>query len=103
MLRVPLTQPMSSSFRLEKQVLPPISKNQVLVKMLMAPINPSDINMIEGTYPILPTLPAVGGNEGLGQIVQVGADVKGIKVNDFVLPAKPGLGMRFFFQIHRGC
>lgn len=81
-----------SVVHLEKQVLPSIAKNQVLVKMLMAPINPSDINMIEGTYPILPTLPAVGGNEGLGQIVQVGADVKGVKVNDLVLPAKPGLG-----------
>lgn len=61
--------------------------------MLMAPINPSDINMIEGTYPILPTLPAVGGNEGVGQVVEVGSDVKGIKINDLVLPSKPGLGM----------
>lgn len=82
----------STSFRLEKQILPATAKNQVLVKMLMAPINPSDVNMIEGTYPILPPLPAVGGNEGVGQVVEVGADVKGVKVNDFVLPSKPGLG-----------
>eukprot|EP01122_Echinamoeba_exundans_P010600 TRINITY_DN39_c1_g1_i1.p1 TRINITY_DN39_c1_g1~~TRINITY_DN39_c1_g1_i1.p1 ORF type:complete len:359 (-),score=92.15 TRINITY_DN39_c1_g1_i1:105-1181(-) len=78
--------------QLEKQTLPSAGKNQVLVKMLMAPINPSDINMIEGTYPILPTLPATGGNEGLAQVVEVGSDVKGIKINDLVLPSKPGLG-----------
>ncbi len=60
--------------------------------MLYAPINPSDINMIEGTYPVLPSLPAVAGNEGVGQIVAVGGNVKNVKPNDFVLPSKPGFG-----------
>lgn len=48
--------------------------------------------MIEGTYPVLPSLPAVAGNEGVGQIVAVGNGVKNMKVNDFVLPSKPGFG-----------
>lgn len=36
--------------------------------MRAAPVNPSDINMIEGAYGIKPTLPAWGGNEGIGQV-----------------------------------
>jgi trans-2-enoyl-CoA reductase len=80
--------------RLEKETIGAVGKNQVLVKMLMAPINPSDLNMVQGTYPILPSVPAVGGNEGLGQVVEVGSEVTSVKVNDFVLPAKPGFGAR---------
>lgn len=78
--------------RLEKQVLPPVKDNQVLVKMVMAPINPADINMIEGVYPIRPNLPAIGGNEGVGEIVAVGKGVRGLAVKDMVIPARPGFG-----------
>ncbi|XP_076827921.1 enoyl-[acyl-carrier-protein] reductase, mitochondrial isoform X2 [Brachyhypopomus gauderio] len=60
--------------------------------MIAAPINPSDINMIQGTYAILPDLPAVGGNEGLGQVIEVGSDVRTIKVGDWVIPRDAGLG-----------
>jgi len=41
-----------------------VKDGEVLVKMLAAPINPADINMIQGVYPVRPKLPAVGGNEG---------------------------------------
>lgn len=37
----------------------------VQIKMLASPINPSDLNMAEGTYGIKATLPAIGGNEGI--------------------------------------
>ena len=40
-----------------------------------APVNPSDINQIEGKYPIKPPLPAVAGNEGVGVVKEVGAEV----------------------------
>ena len=43
--------------------------------MLAAPINPADLNTIEGTYPKKPSLPAVGGNEGVGEVCLVGANV----------------------------
>lgn len=36
--------------RLEDVELPPIGAKDVLVKMLAAPINPSDINMIQGIW-----------------------------------------------------
>ncbi|KAL3059801.1 hypothetical protein OYC64_014407 [Pagothenia borchgrevinki] len=60
--------------------------------MLAAPINPSDINMIQGTYAILPDLPAVGGNEGVAQVVEVGRNVTSLKTGDWVIPKDAGLG-----------
>nr|XP_020445823.1 trans-2-enoyl-CoA reductase, mitochondrial isoform X2 [Monopterus albus] len=60
--------------------------------MLAAPINPSDINMIQGTYAILPDLPAVGGNEGVAQVVEVGSQVKSLKTGNWVIPRDAGLG-----------
>jgi trans-2-enoyl-CoA reductase len=48
---------------------------QVRLVMRLAPINPADLNVIEGTYGRLPTLPATVGNEGLGEVVAVGAGV----------------------------
>lgn len=60
--------------------------------MLMAPINPSDINMVEGTYFIRPKLPAVVGNEGVGEVMEVGAGVKNLKPGDWVTPADSGFG-----------
>lgn len=65
----------------------------VHVKWLGAPINPSDLNMIQGVYPIKPPLPAVGGNEGYGRIEKVGNGVMNLRVGDHVIPAKAGHGM----------
>nr|CAI9702862.1 unnamed protein product [Rangifer tarandus platyrhynchus] len=69
-----------------------VGGSDVHVKMLAAPINPSDINMIQGNYGLLPQLPAVGGNEGVGQVIAVGSSVTGVKPGDWVIPANPGLG-----------
>lgn len=65
---------------------------EVCVKMLAAPINPSDINQVEGVYPLRPELPAVGGNEGVGVVVGVTPGVRNLKVDDWVIPAYPKLG-----------
>jgi len=56
-----------------------------------------DFNIIEGTYGVPGVksdikFPAVGGNEGVGTVLEVGSSVKGIQVNDRVIPAKSGLG-----------
>lgn len=82
----------SQVVQLEDVDLPPMGAKGVLVKMLAAPINPSDINMIQGTYAILPDLPAVGGNEGVAQVVEVGSQVKTLKAGDWVIPKDAGLG-----------
>ena len=38
--------------------------------MLAAPVNPADLNLIEGTYGVKPPLPAVPGIEGCGEVVE---------------------------------
>jgi trans-2-enoyl-CoA reductase len=48
---------------------------EVQIRMLAAPINPSDFGMIGGTYGRLPELPATAGREGVGEIVAVGPNV----------------------------
>ena len=77
-----------------KKVSMPIDPkdDEVVVKMKIAPVNPSDINMVQGTYFIRPELPAVVGNEGVGEVVAVGKNVKSLKVNDWVNPADSGFG-----------
>lgn len=57
--------------KVEYDVPDTLQPNQVLLKMLAAPINPADINMIQGKYALKPKLPAVGGNEGVAEIVKV--------------------------------
>ncbi|KAE8038936.1 hypothetical protein FH972_011398 [Carpinus fangiana] len=74
--------------------LPPVEvkENDVCVKMLAAPINPSDINRIEGVYPVRPQVPAVGGYEGVGEVHSVGSAVKGLSPGDWVIPSPPSSG-----------
>ncbi|OWM67957.1 hypothetical protein CDL15_Pgr017525 [Punica granatum] len=54
----------------------PVKESDVCVKMLASPINPSDVNRIEGVYPVRPEVPAVGGYEGVGEVYSTGAAVK---------------------------
>ncbi|MFY7924139.1 MAG: zinc-dependent alcohol dehydrogenase family protein [Gemmatimonas sp.] len=57
----------------------------VLLEMIAAPINPSDILTITGQYGALPPLPAIGGNEGVGRVVAMGDEVQGVAVGDMAL------------------
>jgi hypothetical protein len=59
---------------------------EVLVKWLYAPINPADINTIQGKYPSKPPLPAVPGNEGVGEVVEIGPNTQNLQVGDIVIP-----------------
>ena len=80
---------------LQLQHAPPLGAvdgTQVKLKILAAPINPSDINMVEGTYAIKAPFPAVAGNEGVALVEEVGSQVKNLKVGDWVIPAIAGLG-----------
>lgn len=46
---------------------PPIG--EVVVRMVAAPVNPADLNLIEGTYGVRPELPFTPGIEGAGVVV----------------------------------
>ncbi|KAL4088552.1 hypothetical protein QTP88_023645 [Uroleucon formosanum] len=70
-----------------EQTLPDkLDDEQVLVKMIVAPVNPADINTIQGVYPVKPPLPATGGYEGIGDILAVGSCVKNLCPGDRVIP-----------------
>lgn len=45
-----------------------LDPGDVLVRILAAPINPADLNTIEGTYGVKPSLPATPGIEGCGVV-----------------------------------
>ena len=65
--------------------LPELAAGQALVEVLAAPLNPSDVLTLTGLYGMLPPLPAVGGNEGVGKVVALGPDTKGPPVGQTVL------------------
>ena len=55
--------------------LPDPGAGEALVELLASPIHPSDVLTITGHYGLLPPLPAVGGNEGVGRVVALGPGV----------------------------
>lgn len=48
---------------------PLLAYDEVLIKVLASPINPADLLMLKGQYGSLPLLPAVGGSEGVGKVI----------------------------------
>lgn len=74
---------------LEPYDAPAPERHEVLVQMLYAPINPADLNFMEGTYGKLPQFPAVPGNEGCGRIIGVGNEVTSLAIGDLVIPLHP--------------
>jgi trans-2-enoyl-CoA reductase len=74
----------------------------VNLRFILSPINPADVNVIEGVYPSKPqpsSFPGVvrgevfvGGNEGLGEVMSVGKGVKGLKRGDWVVMKAPQVG-----------
>jgi trans-2-enoyl-CoA reductase len=71
--------------QLEPIVLPAPAAGEVRVKVKFAPINPADINVLEGKYPIRPELPGTPGVEGVGVVEECGAGVTGLAAGDLVL------------------
>jgi mitochondrial enoyl-[acyl-carrier protein] reductase / trans-2-enoyl-CoA reductase len=59
--------------------------NEVVVKMSAAPINPADLNSIEGKYAIKPELPATPGMEGAGVVIEVGSAVRNLAIGTQVI------------------
>ncbi len=71
--------------RVETLPWPTPTANEAVVKMCAAPINPADLNQIEGKYPVRPALPATPGFEGAGIVVELGAGVNGLTSGALVI------------------
>jgi len=59
--------------------------SEVVVKMSAAPINPADLNSIEGKYPIKAELPATPGMEGAGVVIETGSAVRDLAIGTQVI------------------
>ncbi len=68
----------------------PLAPGEALVEVLVTPVNPSDLMTLQGLYGVLPKLPAVPGNEGVGRVVRVEGAAP-VKAGDIVfLPMGSG-------------
>jgi trans-2-enoyl-CoA reductase len=81
----------------------PAHGDLMTLRFLASPINPADINQIQGVYPSKPRFTtslstanpiAVAGNEGVAEIISLGDKVKrhGFKKGDWVIMNEPGFG-----------
>src|SRR6266576_1636327 len=69
----------------ESRPWPRPAQDEAVVKMRAAPINPADLNQIEGKYPVRPELPATPGFEGAGIVVELGSGVKDLTSGALVI------------------
>lgn len=67
------------------------SSSQVLVRVRAVGVNPVDTYIRSGTYAVKPPLPYTPGNDGAGEVLAVGADVKGFSIGDRVYIAGDNL------------
>ncbi|ODH27005.1 hypothetical protein ACO22_04340 [Paracoccidioides brasiliensis] len=74
---------------------------QVNVRLLTSPVNPADVNQIQGIYPSKPafssalgtsTPVAIGGNEAAFEVVSTGSGVKSLSKGDWVIMKRTGMG-----------
>ncbi|KAI9163314.1 mitochondrial trans-2-enoyl- reductase [Paramyrothecium foliicola] len=77
-------------------ISPSIPSSSVLVRALAAPINPADINTVQGTYGAKPPFTsligtaepcAIPGNEGVFEVVSTGSSSSSLSKGDWVIPA----------------
>src|SRR4030081_3552880 len=76
---------LEDGLQIESQPWPTQGPDEVVVEMRAAPINPADLNAIEGKYPGKREVPAVPGFEGSGIVVDVGASVSTITKGALVI------------------
>jgi trans-2-enoyl-CoA reductase len=71
--------------QVETHPWPTPAADEVVVKMAAAPINPADLNQIEGKYPVRAELPATPGFEGAGIVAELGPGIKGLTSGALVI------------------
>jgi len=79
--------------RIEEVPIPEIQQGEVLVRVLRAGLNRGDLHMRKATIrntasergEIFPLLPITIGHDGLGEVVELGPEVKQLKVGDRVI------------------
>ncbi len=80
--------------------VPPLAKGEVLIEVLKAPINPSDLVYLMGKYGLPPVDGAYAGFEACGTVIDANAGwygnyLKGKRVAFFALPGKDGVWAKY--------
>ncbi len=65
----------ADALHIEQRPVPTPERNEVLVKVAFAPINPSDLATLTGYYGLKNPTPIVPGGEGSGEVVSAGPGV----------------------------
>lgn len=68
----------------------PLKAGDVRVKVLAAPIHPSNLLQIAGKYGTQPDVPSIPGGEGVGAVIEVSPEVTHLQVGQHVLLAGAG-------------
>src|SRR5215831_7405373 len=69
----------------ETRPWPTPAAGEAVVKMRAAPINPADLNQIEGKYPVRAQLPATPGFEGAGVVVEIAPSASNVPEGALVI------------------
>jgi len=64
-----------------------LKPGEIRLRMLVAPINPADINYIQGIYGIKPELPVTPGLEGCGEVIESQSD--DFQTGDLIITLQP--------------
>lgn len=62
--------------------VPSLTQNEICVRSVMTGVCRSDIDMMQGDFGPLPL--HMQGHEGLGQVIGIGANIKGVNFGDYV-------------------
>ncbi len=68
--------------RLAEVADPVPGPSEVVLQVHYAALNPADRYLAEGQYPAKPPLPHILGRDGVGTVVAVGSEVKGVRAGD---------------------
>jgi trans-2-enoyl-CoA reductase len=85
-LSFPTTGNPAEVLQLSEHPLPRLDAHSVRVRLRYTPINPADLNFIEGTYGRAAHPPAIPGHEAFGYVEEIGAAVTSLRVGDPVIP-----------------
>lgn len=72
----------AAAVELREVSVPQPARDEVLIEMLICPINPADLLLLTGRHFYRPELPAPVGIEGVGRVVEVGNEVTTLAVGD---------------------
>ena len=86
----------SQIVNIQQHAAPTPEAGEVLIKWLVAAINPQDLMVLRGTYPVKPEnhigSEGIPGYDGVAEVLQCGEGVTALHTGDRVIPKRHGLG-----------